>query len=400
MTGHACASTRIGSRVSTTTPSGRRSCSSAISNRCAPRSAWSPAGTTCSFPSSSPTTRRFALRADDVRLTIGPWKHVDPGVAREALRDALDWFDVHVRDDPPATRRSRVRIFVGGSRRWLDLEDWPPPARSVRWHLHTRAAGSGSVSRSRQLPIGTGTTPPTPRRRSGGSLLAAPVARATTAALERRRDVLVYTSAALVRDVEVIGPISAQLHVRSSLEHTDFFVRLCDVEPSGASRNICDGLARLEPASWRRAPDGTATVEVSLWPAAHVFRRGHRLRVHVCSGAHPQVRTQSRRGRATRHRDRHACCRPGDLARRRAPVGDPPSRPGRGVASAERRRGRGLRGRPRPRGAADRHCRFLGRARAAPSHMRTGVMRRGQAATRGRRRRARPADYRRAACWL
>jgi hypothetical protein len=60
------------------------------------------------------------------------------------------------------------------------------------------------------------------------------------------------------------------------------------VEPSGKSWNICDGLTRLTPAAWERQPDGTARVEVSLWPAAHVFRRGHRIRVHVSSGAHPR----------------------------------------------------------------------------------------------------------------
>ena len=97
-----------------------------------------------------------------------------------------------------------------------------------------------------------------------------------------------YPEGALVREVEVIGPVTAELHVRSTLENTDFFVRLCDVEPSGASRNICDGLVRLVPNRWRRGADGVAAVEVSLWPAAHVFRRGHRMRVQVSSGAHPR----------------------------------------------------------------------------------------------------------------
>jgi predicted acyl esterase len=31
-----------------------------------------------------------------------------------------------------------------------------------------------------------------------------------------------------------------------------------------------------------------ARVDVELWPAAHAFRRGHRLRVQVSSGAHPR----------------------------------------------------------------------------------------------------------------
>jgi uncharacterized protein len=62
--------------------------------------------------------------------------------------------------------------------------------------------------------------------------------------LEARTDVLTYTSDPLERDIEIIGPVSAELFVRSSLEH---FVRLCDVAPSGRSINVCDGLQRLFP---------------------------------------------------------------------------------------------------------------------------------------------------------
>jgi putative CocE/NonD family hydrolase len=157
----------------------------------------------------------------------------------------------------------------------------------VRWHLqpgrllHTRLPRVSAPDRYRYDPAN-----PTPS--VGGTLLASSGGPRDNRALERRSDVLVYTSAALVRDLEVIGPVTAELCVRSSLEHTDFFVRLCDVEPSGKSRNICDGLQRLIPTAWRRGADGVSAVDVHLWPAAHVFRRGHRVRVQVSSGAHPR----------------------------------------------------------------------------------------------------------------
>ncbi len=231
-----------------------------------------------------------ALRAAgrDVRLTIGPWKHTGPGAAGEALRDSLDWFGTHLLEDLDSrTRRSRVRLFVGGARRWLEVEEWPPPARSVRWHLHPggglhpRAPVASPPGRYRYDP-----SDPTPS--VGGTLLARSGGPRDNRALERRSDVLVFTSSALVRDLEVVGPITVELHVRSTLEHTDFFVRLCDVDPSGKSLNLCDGLVRVTPASWWPGPDGIAAVQVPLWPAAHVFRRGYRLRVQVSSGAHPR----------------------------------------------------------------------------------------------------------------
>jgi len=222
----------------------------------------------------------------EVRITIGPWKHADPGVALESLRDALDWFAAHV-DGRPSGRGPRARVFLGGARRWIDLDDWPPPARRASWYLHPdgrlhpRPPGVSSTDRYTYDPADA--TPSV-----GGSLLASRGGARDNRTLERRPDVLAYTSAALVRDVEIIGPVSAHLHVTSTLEHTDFFVRLCDVEPSGRSRNISDGLVRLTPDTWRRAADRVATIEVELWPAAHVFRRDHRIRVQVSSGAHPR----------------------------------------------------------------------------------------------------------------
>jgi putative CocE/NonD family hydrolase len=220
-----------------------------------------------------------------VRITIGPWKHADPGVAGESLRDALDWFGVHLAGRS-GHRESPVRFFVTGARRWVDLDAWPPPARTVRWHLH---AGGGLHPRPpvRSPPDRYRYDPADPTPSVGGSLLARGGPR-DNRTLERRGDVLVFTSARLVRDLEIAGPVSARLHVRSTLEHTDFFVRLCDVGPSGRSRNICDGLVRLTEGSWDRAADGVARVDVELWPAAHAFRRGHRLRVQVSSGAHPR----------------------------------------------------------------------------------------------------------------
>jgi putative CocE/NonD family hydrolase len=106
--------------------------------------------------------------------------------------------------------------------------------------------------------------------------------------LEARPDVLTYSSLPLDQDVEIIGPVSAELFVRSSLEHTDFFVRITDVEPSGKSMNVCDGLQRLFPARPAADPDGCRKVHIDLWPTAYRFRQGHRIRVQVASGSFPR----------------------------------------------------------------------------------------------------------------
>jgi putative CocE/NonD family hydrolase len=97
-----------------------------------------------------------------------------------------------------------------------------------------------------------------------------------------------YTSDPLERDTEIIGPLSAELFVRSSLEHADFFVRLCDVEPSGKSINVSDGLQRVFPARPAADKDGCRKVIIELWPTAYRFQRRHRIRVQVASGSFPR----------------------------------------------------------------------------------------------------------------
>jgi putative CocE/NonD family hydrolase len=122
----------------------------------------------------------------------------------------------------------------------------------------------------------------------GGAAMSANAGPKDQRALEARPDILVYTSAVLDHDLEVIGPVRAELFVKSSLEHTDFFARVCDVDPSGRSINISDALVRLVPGRPGRESDGTLRASVDLWPTAYRFKRGHRIRAQVSSGAHPR----------------------------------------------------------------------------------------------------------------
>ena len=77
------------------------------------------------------------------------------------------------------------------------------------------------------------------------------------------------------------------MYLRSSLENTDFHVRLCDVDSKGRSSNLSDGIVRLGPKSVRKRRDGSFTLKIDMWPTANTFKAGHRIRLQVSSGAHP-----------------------------------------------------------------------------------------------------------------
>lgn len=219
-------------------------------------------------------------------LTIGPWTHVSfgrEGPFTTGLRDALAWFDAHLRDNPSHLRRAPVRVFVmGRGGGWLDLADWPPPYHVTRWY----------VQQGRRLALSTpGDSEPDsyiydpadPTPSVGGSVLGLHAGARDNRRLEARSDVLTFTSDFLDADMTIVGPVSAEVWFRSSLGNADVFARLCVVDTNGRSINLSDGLVRLEAH-----PHEVRSVTVVMWPTAYRFRRGQRVRLQVSSGAHPR----------------------------------------------------------------------------------------------------------------
>jgi uncharacterized protein len=247
-----------------------------------------------------------ALRAagQEPYLLIGPWQHTDPDGMAASVRESMAFLRAVLPDDgagAAALRTLPVRVHVGGldeDGAWRDLPDWPPPSTEQRWHLQGDGGLSPSVPEAGAPEAGTPSKyvydPADPTPSVGGPVLSASVRRGSSVPpdnreLEARADVLTFTSAALPSPLEVMGKVRAELFVRSSLEHTDFFARLCDVDPGGRSTGVCDGIVRLSPGSGSApSADGTVRVQIELWPTAYAFKAGHRIRLQVSSGAHPR----------------------------------------------------------------------------------------------------------------
>lgn len=223
------------------------------------------------------------------QMVIGPWAHMAGELLATSTREGIAWLRAHLLDDRRLLHDSPVRVWVGGERRWRDLPDWPPPdAAPWRLQLHPGGRLADAAPPAGAAPDRFRYDPSDPTPSLGGPTLLAREPVADNAPLEARRDVLVYTTVPLEHDVEAIGPVGAELHVRTSSPHADVFVRVCDVDSHGVSRNVCDGLVRLGPGAPAAAPDGSRLVAFALWPTAHRFARGHRIRVLVAGGAHPR----------------------------------------------------------------------------------------------------------------
>ena len=225
----------------------------------------------------------------DPSLLIGPWTHGQPASVGPMLREALRLFEAASTGKPDTNRRPPVRIYVMGAKEWRDLDAWPPtPRRTERWHLQPGGGLALAIPPDSE-PDRYRYDPADPTPAIGGPILGATAGAKDNRVLEARADVLVYSSAPLAEDLEVIGPVTAEIYLRSSIEHTDVFVRLCDVAPDGKSLNICDGILRLTPGVLTADADGVRCAPiVQFWPTAHRFLRGHRIRVQVASGAFPR----------------------------------------------------------------------------------------------------------------
>jgi uncharacterized protein len=230
-----------------------------------------------------------ALRqaGQDPYLLIGPWRHADQQSVQAWVGESLAWLRAHLTGDAGALRRDPVRIFVTGVEEWRTLPVWPPQTRPHRWHLHAPGVLAQEAPPVAE-PDRYTYDPADPTPNLAGPVELAGRARVDNRILEARPDVLTYTSAPLAGDLMVMGEVTTDLFVASTLEHADFFARLCDVDPTGVSLNICDALLRVTPGRPERQPDGTIRARFTLWPTAHLFRRGHRLRLQVSSGAHPR----------------------------------------------------------------------------------------------------------------
>jgi putative CocE/NonD family hydrolase len=224
----------------------------------------------------------------DTWLLVGPWSHGGPGGLFGMQKACFAFLAALNTGDAPLRGQGRVRIYVQGAKEWRDYPSWPPPdLKPVTLHLRVGgrldvAAPAGDEGAVRYVYDPADPTPgiygPT----------TTPGKTRDMSALERRTDVVSFTSAPLDAALEVIGPVSVELAVRSDRDHTDFYVCLCDVDAKGRPIHVADGYLRLRPGLPLADASGVRRISIDCWPTAYRFRQGDRLRLLVASGAFPR----------------------------------------------------------------------------------------------------------------
>jgi len=280
---------------------------------------------------------KLSGRVDDKhRIMIGPWAHnmstPFPGVSygddsSSPIRSyQIEWFDHWLKGAPEDARRfspeawhavkaevdeAPVHIFVMGVNRWRDEPDWPlARARNTPLYLANERALQWKPERVKRPDVSTDSftyDPRNPVPTRGGAVCCDPKifpwGPIDQRPVEKRKDVLVYTSSPLKQDLEVTGPIRVVLYASTSAPDTDFTAKLVDVFPNGEARNLTDGILRL------RYRDGLEKAELAepgkVYPltidagvTSNVFLAGHAIRVEISSSNFPRFDRNPNTGRA------------------------------------------------------------------------------------------------------
>ncbi len=283
------------------------------------------------------------LKQSPQRLLVGPWVHhgdtlsyagdVDFGAAA-AIPDFdgdfhLRWFDHYLKGQATGVEKDApVRVFVmgtgDGSRNaagrlshggyWRNETEWPiAGTRNELYYFH--ADGSLSLTKPSERRASTTFTfdPRHPVPTVGGGSSARlkdgaydqredprfPPSQPPYLPLRSRADVVVFQTAPLGQDMEVIGPIHVELFASTNRTDTDFTAKLIDVYPpsaewpEGFDLNLTDAIIR---GRYRATRDHAVMLEpgkvyafpIDPFPTANVFKKGHRIRVDISSSNFPR----------------------------------------------------------------------------------------------------------------
>jgi uncharacterized protein len=234
-------------------------------------------------------------------IDFGPTAHVD----ESAL--ALRWYDSRLKGiDNGLDGEPPVKLFVMGRNEWV-LENEYPLARTNYRPMYFAGggkansdAGDGRLTWDKpRWPSAADRfryDPNDPVPSLGGNNCCGTPTEAgprDQRRIERRQDVLIYTSDVLQEEIEVTGPVKVVLYASSDAVDTDFVAKLVDVYPDGTSYNMAEGMLR---ARYRESlskpsllqPQQVYRFEIDLVGTSVAFLKGHCMRVHVTSSHFPQ----------------------------------------------------------------------------------------------------------------
>lgn len=255
-------------------------------------------------------------------LVVGPWIHdamingatqvgeVDFGESVKVgltahYKQAVNFFDKYLKDGSGQPAVNRVEFFEVGSNKWFRQESWP---ETKEWNLYLSsktgangAQGDGGLSKAKAKKSLTDKftfDPDKPIPTLGGANIHFPFfgpiqGIKDQTSLEKRKDMLIYTTDALTEDVRIFGKIKAQLFVSTSAVDADFTAKIVEVTPDGKANIIQEGIRRLSFAKTYQnkaelKPNSIAELEIDMGYISMRIAAGSKIRIEISSSNFPK----------------------------------------------------------------------------------------------------------------
>ena len=253
---------------------------------------------------------------EGARLVVGPWFHsanmegviegVDygPEASCEGAKYTerlIGWYDRWLKGIPGEfSEGAPVRLFVMGKNIWRDEQEWPlKRTRYTSFYLHSGGhantlAGDGLLTEETPLqepadhydydPMN-----PCPSDTGERGLMLMQ----DQQILQRRSDVLVYTTPVFTRETEITGPITARIYASSSARDTDFVARVGVVRKDGSVYRLGALLVRAR-YRFGKVPRPLEPGEVFCYTIAVgntsiVLQSGEAIRLDITSSLFPDA---------------------------------------------------------------------------------------------------------------
>lgn len=264
------------------------------------------------------TTRLFEYLSNnskDQYLIIGGGPHCSMGniekehtqVGERPIGDArfdfagayVKWFDHWLKNGGQGELpMPRVQYYPLESNKWVSTDSWPPRSTLTEFFLDSdgHANSSGGTGRLTSRPSGGSpdkleNDPLNPVPSHGGGCCL-PEAALDQTEIEKRRDVLVYSTEPLASPLDLAGTVKVTLYISTDVFDTDIAIKLVDVYPDGKAFNLSDTIQRLR---YRNGIDNesllkageTYKIELNQMAIATRLGVGHRVRIEIAGSNFP-----------------------------------------------------------------------------------------------------------------
>ncbi len=248
------------------------------------------------------------------KLLIGPWPHrlstdsskmgdfdYGPNSMVPLYKEAKLWFDYWLKGiDNGIMKEPPVNLFLMGENRWINSDSFPLNNAFPRSYFLGATRSSNSLIGDGKLADSFGSAQTSTFVYNPERPAPAPFwkeqfqngANEDLRSIQRRDDVLVFTSEPLSSPLNIVGMISLELYVSTSAVDTDFVGRLSDVSPDGYAMRLNHGIFRLRYRDGYDkiklvTPGEILKININMWATGHQFKAGNRVRLEVTSSAFP-----------------------------------------------------------------------------------------------------------------